>query len=262
MRFHVVTLFPELLDSPFEYSILGKARQQGKIAVELWPLRDYGCGRHQVTDDTPYGGGGGMIMKPEPVATALDDVCHQDKHTHRILLSPQGQRLDQGKVEDLAAKPSLTFVCGRYEGFDERIRSYVDEELSIGDYVLTGGELAALVVIDAVARYCPGVLGNKTGASNDSFAQQLLEYPQYTRPESYRGQQVPQVLLSGDHAAIAQWRRRQQLLRTCRRRPDLLARQELSAQERQWLLATVGADPQSQDITSNSNGDNPVQETS
>jgi tRNA (guanine37-N1)-methyltransferase len=235
MQFHVITLFPEMFSSPLSVSLLKKAQEKGVVSCSLHNLRDYATGKHRSTDDTPYGGGRGMVMKPEPVVAALEGVCQSLAHPWRILLSPQGVPLSQAKVTELAGRETLVLLCGRYEGVDERIRAFVDEEVSIGDYVLSGGEVAALVIIDAVARLVPGVVGRKESTEEESFSDGLLEYPQYTRPEEFRGARVPQVLLSGNHAEIAGWRRRQALLRTRERRPDLLAKAVLSVDDKRWL---------------------------
>lgn len=224
MQFAVLSLFPEMFASPFAQSIIGKAVDKGLLGIETHQLRNYAAGRHQVTDDTPYGGGDGMVMKPEPVWHGIEDMRRRYPHAHVVLMTPQGQRFDQAAAEHLAQKQALVFVCGRYEGFDERIRSYVDAEYSIGDYVLTGGELPAMVVMDAVARLVPGVLGNEGSARQDSHSDGLLEFPHYTRPAEFRGEKVPEVLLSGNHARIQEWRRNEQLKRTEERRPDLWLR--------------------------------------
>ena len=242
MHFHVITIFPEFFTSPLSVSLLKKAQDKGVIAWTIHNLRDYTVGKHRSTDDTPYGGGWGMVMKPEPVVKALEEVGRAQPSPWRILLSPQGVPLTQAKVAELAGKETLTFICGRYEGLDERIRGFVDEEISIGDYILSGGEIAALVVIDAVARLVPGVVGRQESTVHESFSDGLLEYPQYTRPEEFRGMRVPEVLVSGNHAEIARWRRRQSLLRTRKRRPDLLARATLSEEEKQWLAQTSNED--------------------
>jgi len=198
-------------------------------------LRDYTTGKHRSTDDTPYGGGQGMVMKPEPLVAALEAVCQSVSHPWRLLLTPQGIPLTQAKAIELSRKEALVLVCGRYEGIDERVRRFVDAEISLGDYVLSGGEVAALVIIDTVARLVPGVVGRLASTQDESFSDGLLEYPQYTRPEEFRGLRVPEVLLSGNHAEIARWRRRQALLRTRVRRPDLLAKVTLSDEEKRWL---------------------------
>jgi len=235
MKFDVLTLFPAMIDSPFAGSILGKAVEKGLIYIASHNLRDWAEGRHKVTDDAPYGGGDGMVMKPEPVARALSQLKMDSPRARVLLMTPQGAPFRQADAQALSREEGLIFVCGRYEGFDERIRSMVDAEYSLGDFVLTGGELAAMVMIDAVARLIPGVLGSSGSALSDSFADGLLEYPHYTRPVEFEGRRVPEVLLSGNHAEIARWRRRQQLKRTLRRRPDLLSEVRLSEEDRKFL---------------------------
>lgn len=236
MIFDVLTLFPAMFESPLQESILGRAAKQGLLTVQAHNLRDWAEGKHQVTDDTPYGGGDGMVMKPEPVARAVADLKRRSPRAKVLLMTPQGVPFSQRHARELATQDGLIFLCGRYEGFDERIRqSLVDAEYSIGDFVLTGGELPAMVIIDAVSRYLPGVLGCSGSAETDSFADGLLEYPQYTRPAEFNGMTVPQVLLSGDHGKIARWRREQQLLRTWQRRPDLLEQAELSVADKEIL---------------------------
>ena len=234
MRIHVLTLFPEILGSPLAAGVLRRARERGLIEVFLHQLRDYASGRHLQVDDTPYGGGQGMVMMIEPLVAAIEHVAAADA-PRRVLLSPKGVPFDQQRARALAHERALLLVCGRYEGVDERIAGYVDEELSVGDYVLSGGELAALLVIDAVVRLLPGAVGNESSAADDSFATGLLEYPHYTRPEEFRGARVPPVLLGGDHAAIARWRRERSLRVTLARRPDLLARAPLSDDDRSFL---------------------------
>lgn len=228
MKFDVLTLFPGMFASPFAESIIGKGIDRGLLAVVPHNLRGWAEGRHQVTDDAPYGGGDGMVMKVEPVARALTRLRQDNPGAPVLLMDPQGQRFDQAAAARLASQPGLILVCGRYEGIDERIRPLVDEEFSIGDFVLTGGELPAMVIIDTVARLLPGVLGSSGSAAGDSFSDGLLEYPQYTRPADFSGYQVPEVLLSGNHGEIARWRRCEQLRRTLQRRPDLLATAPLS----------------------------------
>ena len=235
MRFHIVTLFPELFDSVLEATMLGKGQERGALRFHFYNIRDYTTDKHRVTDDTPYGGGHGMVMKADPMVAAIEATADRCDRPHRVLLTPQGQVLTQERLQALAALPDLVLVCGRYEGVDERVRSFVDEEISIGDFVLSGGEIAALTVIDAVARLVPGVLGCASSAEDESFVSATLEYPQYTRPEAFRGMHVPSVLLSGDHAAIAAWRRREALRRTYERRPELLSTAELSAEDRAFL---------------------------
>lgn len=236
MIFDVLTLFPAMFESPFQESILGRAIKQGRLEVHAHNLRDWAEGKHLTTDDSPYGGGAGMVMKPEPVARALAALKERSPGSKVLLMTPQGKPFNQRHAADLAAEDGLIFVCGRYEGFDERIRqTLVDEEYSIGDFVLTGGELPAMVMIDAIARHLPGVLGSSGSAVSDSFSDGLLEYPQYTRPAVFNDIAVPDVLLSGDHGKIAVWRREQQLLRTLQRRPELLDRLELSSEDRDLL---------------------------
>jgi tRNA (guanine37-N1)-methyltransferase len=236
MRIDVVTLFPGVFRGPLDESMLRLARERGKVEIRVVDLRDYADGRHRVVDDAPYGGGGGMVLKPEPLFRAVDAL--RGVGSRVVLLDPQGQRFTQAVARELAKAEHLILLAGHYEGVDERVRHHlVDDELSIGDYVLTGGELPALVVIDAVARLLPGVLGDETAPANDSFARGLLEGPHYTRPAEFRGLRVPELLLSGDHAAIAAWRRRQALWRTYCRRPDLLADAELSREDRALIDA-------------------------
>ena len=236
MLFDVFTLFPEALSPYLQTSILQRAQARGLIEVRLHDIRAFTTDRHHVTDDMPYGGGGGMVMKPEPVFTAVESVLGSPPDCPVVLFTPQGKTFTQEVAQQLARQPHMAFISGRYEGFDERIRQHlVSDELSIGDYVLTGGELPALVVIDAVFRLLPGVLGDPDGALDDSYASGLLEYPQYTRPPEFRGWRVPEVLLSGNHAEISRWRREQALLRTLQRRPDLLEKAELSDSDRNFL---------------------------
>lgn len=229
MRFDVFTLIPDTFSPYLQASILQKASERGLLEFRVHNIRDYTHDRHHTTDDTPYGGGGGMVMKPEPVFDAVEHVLGTPPTCPVILMTPQGRVFNQKIATELSAFPQLAIICGRYEGIDERIRqSLVTDEISIGDFVLTGGELPALILIDAIARLLPGVLGDPDGAMDDSHASGLLEYPHYTRPPVYRGWGVPEVLLSGDHARIARWRREQSLLRTLRKRPDLLERTALS----------------------------------
>jgi tRNA (guanine37-N1)-methyltransferase len=250
MQFEVFTLLPDVFPPYLESSILQKARQRGLIEVRVHNIRDYTHDRHHTTDDTPYGGGGGMVMKPEPVFETVETVlgfearqtqsipfdhgsATQGKPVPIILLTPQGRVFTQRVAEELAGHERIALLCGRYEGVDERIREHlVTDEISIGDYVLTGGELPALLIIDAVSRLIPGVLGNPTGAEDDSHSMGLLEYPHYTRPPEFRGWQVPEVLLSGDHGRIEKWRREQALSRTLKKRPDMLEKAELSEEDK------------------------------
>jgi tRNA (guanine37-N1)-methyltransferase len=244
VRFDVLTLFPEMFGGPLQASLLGRAVEAGVIQVHVHNIRDYAEDRHQVVDDYTYGGGPGMLMKAEPLFKAVEGVTALDSPEGRvILLTPQGRLLDHGVAVELAREPRLILVCGHYEGVDERVREHlVDDEISIGDYVLSGGELPAMVVIEAVARRLPGVLGSETSLAEESHAQGLLEYPQYTRPAEFRGWTVPEVLLSGHHAQIAEWRRRQSVLRTARRRPDLLARAALSEEERRLAASAMAGE--------------------
>jgi tRNA (guanine37-N1)-methyltransferase len=240
MHFHIVTLFPELFSSVIDATMLKKGQQRGALAFTFYDVRSYATDKHRVTDDTPYGGGSGMVMKPEPLSAAIEATGSGPDRPRRVLLSPQGAVLTQARACELAAQPALTLVCGRYEGVDERVRARVDEELSIGDYIVSGGEIAAVVVIDAVARLVPGVLGSAESAEDESFRDGLLEYPHYTRPPQFEGAGVPEVLLSGDHGAIARWRRRESLRRTFERRPDLLERARLTEEDRRFLTELFG----------------------
>jgi tRNA (guanine37-N1)-methyltransferase len=236
MRFEIFTLFPEVFGSYLETSILQRARQRGLVEVHLHNIRDWAHDKHHITDDEPYGGGGGMVMKPEPIFAAVEGVLSAPPACPVILLTPQGRTFTQAVAQDLATQPRLALLCGRYEGVDERVREHlVSDEISIGDYVLSGGELPALVLIDALTRLIPGVLGDPDGALDDSHASGLLEYPHYTRPPEFRGWRVPGILLSGDHGRIARWRREQALLRTRRRRADLLEQAPLTPQDRKFL---------------------------
>ncbi len=240
MRFDIFTLFPAMFDGPFGDSIIKRAVEAGQLEIHVHNIRDHAEGRHRITDDYPYGGGGGMVMKPEPIFASVEAVLGPDVATGAvgplILMDPQGALFTQQTAERLAHLPRVSLLCGHYEGIDERVREHlVTEELSIGDYVLTGGELPAMVVVDAVARLLPGVLGNPVGAIQDSIASGLLEGPQYTRPVEYRGWRVPNILLSGHHAQVARWRRQEALRRTWERRPDLLQRTDLSDADQRYL---------------------------
>lgn len=239
MKIDVLTLFPEMFDGVFNASILGKAKDKGIVSLEAINFRAYSGNKHNTVDDYPYGGGGGMILKPDPVFAAVEDLKLDENVKPRvILLCPQGASFDQQKAEELSKEEHLVLICGHYEGYDERIREHlVTDELSIGDYVLTGGEIPAMVLIDSVVRLLPGVLGNETSAVTDSYSTGLLEHPHYTRPSEFRGWAVPDVLISGHHANIEVWRREQSLLRTLERRPDLLETAELTDKERKWLAA-------------------------
>ena len=243
MQFEVFTLLPEVFPPYLESSILQRARQRGLIDVRVHNIRDYTHDRHHTTDDTPYGGGGGMVMKPEPVFEAVEAVLGAfpdslARPVPVILLTPQGRVFTQRIAQELARHERIALLCGRYEGVDERIREHlVTDELSVGDYVLTGGELPALLVIDAVSRLLPGVLGDPTGAEDDSHSMGLLEYPHYTKPPEFRGWKVPDILLSGDHGKIEKWRREQALQRTLKKRPDMIEKAELSEKDKKFIEA-------------------------
>lgn len=241
MQFDIFTLFPEMFQGPFDASIIQRARQAGRAAVVLHNIRDYATDRHHMTDDTPYGGGGGMVMKPEPIWNAVETVLGFDPSGRSdappiILLTPQGRRFTQRVARELVAHERLLLICGRYEGVDERVRQHLaTDEISIGDYVLSGGEIPAMVIVDALVRLLPGVLGDPDATVDDSHASGLLEYPHYTRPPVYRDYSVPEILLSGHHAQVDRWRRREALRRTRARRPDLLADADLSQADREFL---------------------------
>lgn len=250
VHFDIFTLFPEMFRGPLDESILGRAREEGQLSVALHDIRDYATDKHHVTDEPPYGGGGGMVMKAEPIFNAVETVLAEpspgqaeqragesiDERVPVVLLTPQGRLFSQEIAQAFSGRRRIALVCGRYEGVDERVREHLaTDELSIGDYVLTGGELAALVVMDAVTRLLPGVLGDPTATAQDSHARGLLEGPHYTRPRVFRGWEVPDVLLSGDHAAVARWRREQALRRTLERRPDLLDTARLTPKDREFL---------------------------
>jgi len=229
--FSILTIFPEAFEGFLSSSLLGKARGKGLVEVSLVDIREFASGKHRSTDDSPYGGGAGMVMLAEPVVKAIESASSE----RTVLLTPQGSRLHQSDLVRLSKLGSLSLVCGRYEGFDERARAFVDEEISVGDFVLNGGEVGAMVLVDGIVRLLPGVVGNPESLSQESHADRLLEYPQYTRPADFRGFAVPEVLLSGDHQAVARWRRRQALLRTRARRPDIWAQLELSEEDQRLL---------------------------
>jgi len=236
MRFDVFTLLPDTFAPYLQASILQKASERGLLEFQVHNIRDYTHDRHHTTDDTPYGGGGGMVMKPEPVFEAIESVLGPAPVCPVILLTPQGRVFNQKIAFELSGHTQIALLCGRYEGVDERIREHlVTDEISIGDYVLTGGELPALILIDAIARLLPGVLGDPDGAMDDSHATGLLEYPHYTRPPEFRGWDVPEPLLSGDHGRIAKWRREQSLQRTLKKRPDLLESAPLNKADQQFI---------------------------
>ncbi len=239
LEVEILTLFPRMCEGYLAESILGKAREGGLLEVRVADVRDSAAGRHRVTDDAPYGGGAGMVMKPEPLTTAIEAARARLPGARVVLTSPRGRRFDQGLARELAEHGRLVVACGRYEGVDERVMSVVDMEISVGDFVLTGGELAALCIVDAAARLVPGVLGTEASAGNESFTGEggLLEHPHYTRPPVFRGMAVPEVLLSGDHRRIERWRRREALRATRERRPDLFARLRLDEQDLRLIEA-------------------------
>lgn len=237
MRVDIITLFPSMFKNPFNESMIKRAKEKGILKIKLHDLRQFTHDKHRTVDDAPYGGGAGMVMKPRPLFEAVEKIKEEiDSSSRVILLSPQGRPLNQEKVKELAKEKVLIFICGHYEGVDERVREHlVDEEISLGDYVLTGGELAAMVVVDAVARMLPGVLGSEDSAREDSFYKGLLDYPQYTRPSDFRGWKVPSVLLSGNHQKVKEWRRKKMLEATLRKRPDLLETLKLNQEDEKLL---------------------------
>lgn len=237
MKIDIFTLFPAMFEGVFNESILKRAQQSSLVHINVTNFRDFSLNKHQKVDDYPYGGGAGMVLTPQPIFDAVESALKQSEGNARVLLmSPQGERFTQKKAEELANEEHLIFLCGHYEGFDERIREYVvTDELSIGDYVLTGGELASMVIVDSVVRLIPGILGNEQSHKHDSFSTGLLEHPQYTRPANFRGHTVPDILLSGDHQKIAKWRRQESLRRTYERRPDLLVNKHLSVEDAKFL---------------------------
>lgn len=236
MRIDIITLFPEMFKGPFDFSIIKRAREEEKVNINLVNLRDYSKDKHRQVDDYPYGGGKGMVIKPEPVFRAVESLIENRQKTRILLLCPQGNLFNQEKAKELAQEEHLIMLCGHYEGVDERIReNLVDEDISIGDYVLTGGEIPAMVVTDAVVRLIPGVLSSSESVQEESFYEGLLEYPQYTRPEEFRGIKVPGVLLSGDHGKIKLWRRKQALARTREKRPELLQKIPLGKEDKKIL---------------------------
>ncbi|MEC9488849.1 MAG: tRNA (guanosine(37)-N1)-methyltransferase TrmD [Halanaerobium sp.] len=240
MIFDILTIFPEMFQGPFSESIIKRAREAGKIEINLYDLREFATDRHRMVDDSPYGGGAGMVMKVEPIAKALNFLREKQPQPGRVvLLTPQGRTFDQDMAKELAAEERIVLLCGRYEGVDERVRkNLVNDEVSIGDYVLTGGEIPAMVVVDAVSRLQPGVLGDEESARQDSFYSGLLDYPQYTRPALFSDWEVPPILLSGNHQAIASWRKKESLRKTFLRRPDLLEAKDLTEEE-EGLLQEV-----------------------
>jgi tRNA (guanine37-N1)-methyltransferase len=239
MRFHVLTLFPEMFDSPLSVSIIARAQKQGLVQIDLHNIRDHTHNRHNTVDDYPFGGGPGMLLKPDPLFESVEEIRESatlDETTPIVLMTPQGRRFDQRTAEEFSELSDIVFICGRYEGVDERVRQHlVTDEISIGDYVLGGGELAAMVVIDAVTRLIPGVVGSAESPANDSHTTGLLQHPLYTRPSEYRGIGVPDVLISGHHANIAKWQRHEALRRTFERRPDMLESADLSAEDHKFI---------------------------
>jgi tRNA (guanine37-N1)-methyltransferase len=238
MKIDVLTLFPQMFEAPFSFGIFKRAVDNGLVSFNVRNIRDYTHDKHHIVDDTPYGGGAGMVLKPGPIFEAVEDIkaASEDEPLDVILLTPQGRLLSQQVAQELSQKQRLIFICGHYEGEDERVREHLaTDEISIGDYVLTGGEIPAMVVIDAVLRLIPGVLGSDESALDDSHASGLLEYPQYTRPEDFRGLKVPEVLLSGDHARIARWRREQIIRRTLERRPELINKANLGLEDKKLV---------------------------
>ncbi|MCZ6639873.1 MAG: tRNA (guanosine(37)-N1)-methyltransferase TrmD [Thermodesulfobacteriota bacterium] len=232
MRYDILTIFPEFFESPFSIGILKKAQEKGLIELNTYDIRDYTDNKHRTVDDTPYGGGGGMLMKVAPISAAIEDVKSKNAKSLVILTTPDGEKFTDKTARELAYYEQIIIICGRYEGVDERIREiYVDKEISIGDYVLSGGENAASVIVESVSRFIPGVLGNELSPENDSFNEGLLEYPQYTRPEEFEGKKVPDVLLSGNHKEIDEWRKKESIKRTFRKRPDMLDKAILKTEE-------------------------------
>ena len=235
MKFSILTLFPGIFVSPLKESILGKASEKGLVGFDIVNIRDFADDPHRSCDDAPYGGGPGMVMKVEPIVRAIEHVKEKSGRAKVVLLTPQGRRFDHFTAERFARSPHICLVCGRYEGVDERVLEYIDEEISVGDYVTSGGEFPALVVIDAVARFIPGVLGNDESVHSESFKEPLLEYPQYTRPETFMDLTVPPVLLSGNHEEIRKWRRREAIRKTFLRRPDLIEGFQATEEDRRFM---------------------------
>lgn len=235
-QFFVLTLFPEMIQQTLSHSIMGRAQKEGHISVEAINIRDYTLNKQKHVDDYPYGGGAGMVMKAQPIYDAYQSIAEKAQGARVVYMTPQGRPFTQRIAEELSQEENLVFLCGHYEGIDERIiEEIVTDEISLGDFVLTGGELAAITIIDAVSRLVPGVLGKEDSFADESFSDGLLEYPQYTRPPVFHGKEVPEILLSGHHANIAKWRREQSLIRTVKKRPDLLETAELTAKERQFV---------------------------
>ncbi|AZP05225.1 tRNA (guanosine(37)-N1)-methyltransferase TrmD [Jeotgalibaca ciconiae] len=237
MRIDVLTLFPNMFDGPMSESIIGKAIEKELVEIKTTNFRDYTENKHNMVDDYPFGGGAGMLLTAQPIVDSIDAIKKSQPETKKriILMDPAGKKYDQKLAEELSQEEHLIFICGHYEGFDERIKSHVTDEVSIGDFILTGGELGAMVIIDSVVRLLPETLGNVLSNQTDSFSTGLLEHPQYTRPRSFRGEEVPEVLLSGNHAKIAEWQEKASLRKTLERRPDLLEKIELTEQQEKWL---------------------------
>ncbi|HIZ70172.1 MAG TPA: tRNA (guanosine(37)-N1)-methyltransferase TrmD [Candidatus Atopostipes pullistercoris] len=237
MKIDILTLFPEMFESPFNYSMVKRALDGDQVEIQPINFRKYGVGKHQMVDDTPYGGGAGMLLKPEPIFEAIEEIEKQAPTSKKriVLMDPAGKPFNQAMAEDFSKEEHLVFICGHYEGYDERIRTLVTDEVSLGDYVLTGGELAAMVMIDATVRLLPGVVGNEASVIEDSHSTGLLEHPHYTRPAVYKGMKVPDVLTSGHHEKIEEWRHKESLRRTFKRRPDLIEAMELTTKEQEWL---------------------------
>ncbi len=239
IHFDIISLFPEMFEGPFQESILDRAREEGLLNVRLHNLRDYTLNKHGKVDDTPFGGGAGLVMNIEPIDRALQAIKQDRPQAYTVLMAPSGKRFDQKKAKELAEKSQIILICGRYEGVDERVaENLVDEQLSIGDFVLSGGEMAAMVLVDAVTRLVPGVVGDPASLEEESFENGLLEYPQYTRPRDYKGSEVPEVLVSGDHKKIKEWQRKAALKKTARNRPDLIEQLNLTAEERAMIDET------------------------
>lgn len=237
MKIDILTLFPEMFSGPLSHSMMSRAIEKGLVEVAFSNFRQYGQGKHQHVDDTPYGGGAGMLLKPEPIFESIEKIKETNPDTDKriILVDPAGKPFTQQTAEELSHEEHLVFICGHYEGYDERIRTLATDEISLGDYVLTGGELAAMVMMDATVRLIPGVLGNHSSAEKDSHSDGLLEHPHYTRPQEYRGMKVPDVLMSGNHQLINEWREKESLRRTWERRPDMLESVSLTKKQQEWL---------------------------
>lgn len=237
MKIDILTLFPEMFESPFGHSIIKRAIEDGQVEIDTLNFRDYGLGKHKVVDDMPYGGGAGMLLKPEPVFEAMKTIEERSPATKKrvILMDPAGKKYDQQMAEEFSKEEHLVFICGHYEGYDERIRTLVTDEVSVGDYVLTGGEIAAMAIVDSTVRLIPGVVGNEDSIIEDSHSTGLLEHPHYTRPAVYQDMEVPEVLMNGNHGLIEDWRQKESLRRTYLRRPDLIEARELTEEEKSWI---------------------------